>query len=221
MNVQHIVCFDETKYFLSSNSFNFSSNSDFVEHLRTFQPQRIWFNKSERFWNSKNKAIFAEILTKNGIGFTFNLAKDHNLLNLNATHSDFRYSYNDEIKVPNRPWSTGAQPGSKLFTKFKWINFETWKYSSCRHERFGVHSPFELPTASIFLEFDFDTDFQVWITPQDIQTDNDLRSDDPDERNCFFDDERKLKYFQVYTQKNCEMECLSHVGEFLAGTTLV
>lgn len=28
-------------------------------------------------------------------------------------------------------------------------------------------------------------------------------------RQCFFGDERQLKYFRTYTQRNCEMECVS------------
>jgi amiloride-sensitive sodium channel len=53
----------------------------------------------------------------------------------------------------------------------------------------------------------------VWIVPEIIQADEDLRSFDPDERKCYFEDERKLNYFKVYTQRNCESECLSFAGK--------
>lgn len=29
-------------------------------------------------------------------------------------------------------------------------------------------------------------------------------------RQCFFNDERYLRYFKVYTQQNCELECLAN-----------
>jgi acid-sensing ion channel, other len=32
----------------------------------------------------------------------------------------------------------------------------------------------------------------------------------PDRRQCYFNDERNLKFFKVYTQSNCELECLAN-----------
>jgi amiloride-sensitive sodium channel len=76
-----------------------------------------------------------------------------------------------------------------------------------------VHSPFELPISKTFTEFSYKQQINVWITPEVIEAEDDLRSFDPDERKCYFEDERSLKYFKIYTQKNCEMECLSFIGE--------
>jgi acid-sensing ion channel, other len=213
MTVQHIVCFDEGFYLLDYNSFTYSESSDFVEYLRSIQTQRIWFNQSEGLWNSVERLNIAETLTRNGIGFSFNMMESDDLLNFNEASNDFRYSYNVEKANTKQPKSTGSQPGNKLFMKFKDIDFETWKYSKCRQEAFSVHSPFELPITSNFNKFHFSIDFQIWITPEIIQTDDDLRSFDPDERNCYFEGERKLNYFKVYTQRNCESECLSFAGE--------
>jgi acid-sensing ion channel, other len=73
-----------------------------------------------------------------------------------------------------------------------------------------VHSPFELPGSydviDIFI-FDFGFELEVLITPEIIRTDEDLRSYKPEKRGCYFEHERKLKYFQVYTRRNCEFEC--------------
>ena len=40
--------------------------------------QREWFHLSERKWNQENNPEFAEIVTADGIGFTFNLLEDLN-----------------------------------------------------------------------------------------------------------------------------------------------
>lgn len=29
-------------------------------------------------------------------------------------------------------------------------------------------------------------------------------------RQCFFDTERQLRFFKIYTQRNCELECLAN-----------
>jgi amiloride-sensitive sodium channel len=42
-----------------------------------------------------------------------------------------------------------------------------------------------------------------------VTTSEDLKKLSWQDRMCFMDGERKLKYFKFYTQKNCEIECLS------------
>jgi acid-sensing ion channel, other len=82
----------------------------------------------------------------------------------------------------------------------------------CTPLSFIVHSPFELPGSSDDYDtilFDYGYELEVLITPEIIRTDEDLKSYDPHERGCYFPGERKLRYFQVYTRKNCEFECLS------------
>jgi hypothetical protein len=84
----------------------------------------------------------------------------------------------------------------------------------CTPLSFIVHSPFELPGSSDDYDtilFDYGYELEVLITPEIIRTDEDLKSYDPHERGCFFPGERKLRYFQVYTRKNCEFECLSDI----------
>lgn len=50
----------------------------------------------------------------------------------------------------------------------------------------------------------------ILISPTVIVASEGLRSYSPDVRQCFFDSERILKYFRVYTQQNCELECISN-----------
>lgn len=33
---------------------------------------------------------------------------------------------------------------------------------------------------------------------------------EPEKRDCFFSDERYLRYFTYYTAKNCQLECLTN-----------
>lgn len=88
----------------------------------------------------------------------------------------------------------------------------------CKFLTFLIHSPFELPGIYDILdlfEFDYGYNLEVLITPEIIRTDKDLRSLNPAKRGCYFEGERKLKYFQVYTRRNCEFECLSENFESL------
>jgi acid-sensing ion channel, other len=84
----------------------------------------------------------------------------------------------------------------------------------CDSSSFLVHSPFELPGSfekNEKFNFDFGLDFQVLITPEIIITDDNLKSMDPKKRGCYFEGERKLKYFKIYTRRNCEFECFSEM----------
>lgn len=212
INVDHIVCYDHTSYLLPGNSFTYSKNSDFVEHLRNNSVQRNWFNSSKRFWNSKKIPEFAEIMTRYGIAFTFNLLADSRLLDFNQTSEDFRYSYGSGVTKPQK---TGTLEKDGLFATFldvdgSWINI-------CHSSGFIVHSPFEL-TSKLDRKTDlaYNKDVTVWISLEIYQDEEDLRSISPERRKCYFEDERKLKYFRVYTKKNCESECFSFLSRFLS-----
>jgi acid-sensing ion channel, other len=80
----------------------------------------------------------------------------------------------------------------------------------CFLPTFMVHSPHEHPGNFELIEmiqFDYGYDFEVLITPEIIKTDQDLESYAPEERGCYLKGEKKLKYFKVYTRRNCETEC--------------
>lgn len=48
------------------------------------------------------------------------------------------------------------------------------------------------------------------IEPKLIETSDEAKNYGPLARRCFFSNERKLRFFQQYTQSNCELECLSN-----------
>ncbi|KAL1402838.1 hypothetical protein pipiens_005902 [Culex pipiens pipiens] len=50
----------------------------------------------------------------------------------------------------------------------------------------------------------------ISVKPQMITTSDGLRDYAPHRRQCYFNHERRLKYFQVYTQQNCELECITN-----------
>jgi acid-sensing ion channel, other len=84
----------------------------------------------------------------------------------------------------------------------------------CNSPSLLVHSPYEVPGSFEKEEkfnIDFGFDFQVLITPEIITTDDSLKSLDPKKRGCYFKGEKKLKFFKVYTRRNCEFECYSEM----------
>ena len=84
--------------------------------------------------------------------------------------------------------------------------------ASCYPLPFKVHSPNDHPTVFNLAEF---TSLyrggliEVLVTPKVIITDKSLKSLSPVERQCYFENEMKLKYFKIYTAQNCKTECIS------------
>lgn len=80
-------------------------------------------------------------------------------------------------------------------------------------EAFTVHPPDEFPmmlqTEDIF-EFTGGRKLEVLIAPSVIRSDKSLKALAPSDRSCYFEGERKLNYFKVYTKQNCKIECFSN-----------
>lgn len=51
---------------------------------------------------------------------------------------------------------------------------------------------------------------EIAIKPKLITTSNGLRNYKPSQRQCFFTSERRLRFFKLYAQNNCEVECLAN-----------
>lgn len=47
------------------------------------------------------------------------------------------------------------------------------------------------------------------ITIKSFRSNENLRMLDPDIRQCYFEEERDLKFFEKYSKHHCDLECLS------------
>lgn len=74
-----------------------------------------------------------------------------------------------------------------------------------------------LKMARHFLRVPLSKQAQILIKPTLTYTLNDVRNYSPDQRQCFFNSERKLRFFKIYTQNNCESECLSNFTRLECG----
>lgn len=50
-----------------------------------------------------------------------------------------------------------------------------------------------------------------------ITTSEGLRNYKPEQRKCFYQSERRLHFFKMYTQDNCEKECLANLTKTMCG----
>ena len=78
-----------------------------------------------------------------------------------------------------------------------------------------LHSPTDYPhMLKRFIQIPLQSRVNIGVTPERIATKDRMRwypyKPDTPGRECYFNNERELKYFKVYTQQNCELECLAN-----------
>lgn len=75
----------------------------------------------------------------------------------------------------------------------------------------SLHSPDKLPNLpDEFIHIPVEQDIYISVKPIMITTSKGLRRYAPEKRGCFFQTERKLRFFRTYNQQNCERECLAN-----------
>lgn len=60
-------------------------------------------------------------------------------------------------------------------------------------------------------------DARIAIKPKQITTSMRLRKYNPNKRQCFYNSERRLRFFKIYSQNNCEAECLANFTKLECG----
>lgn len=75
-----------------------------------------------------------------------------------------------------------------------------------------LHLPSELPRFDKqFWKFPLEKAASLIVRPTYIRTDEQLTRYDIDVRKCYFDGEKVLKYFKIYTRTNCQIECAASI----------
>ena len=124
---------------------------------------------------------------------------------------NFRVSKDFDYQASGKILKTSGRVNQGLFMSFTRTDSPS-RFYKCENEAFIVHSPDEHPASFEFNQYSdmsFGGFLDVLVLPQVIETDEELRSFSPSDRQCYFEGEIKLKYFKVYTKQNCMSECIS------------
>jgi acid-sensing ion channel, other len=168
------------------------------------------------------RRLLFPVLTEEGICYTYNRLNAHELLKpiaVNPKFPDHSKSskgwtmdegyQNLSISYPYRSFSAYY----KLAMTFLMTLSHSSDPSCSKNHGFKVvlHSPGELPSfANGFISLPAEKSLTVVIKPQVIRTSDVLRTYDPEIRQCYFNDEKFLRYFKMYSQHNCQVECMSN-----------
>ncbi|XP_022910283.2 pickpocket protein 28-like [Onthophagus taurus] len=182
------------------------------------------------YGKSKNKTcsdLFKPVLTDEGVCYTFNMIDREELFTkkVKPINNYFKFNKIENYNVLNGyGQSLSAYPRRALFTGAKYglnvvlkIN-EKYNDKKCgdllRGYKIILHHPTEFPRSTLhYFRLPLKQAVVAAVTPQMINTKNTLLSYSYERRQCYFERERKLEYFNIYTQQNCELECLTNYIE--------
>ncbi|XP_065161255.1 pickpocket protein 28-like [Atheta coriaria] len=180
-------------------------------------------------------AVFTPILTDTGICYTFNMLDRRELFNpvikpfKNYLHHDRSaqghwslengYSKDEEKDTfPRRALFSGAKNGMDitLVTYDKDVDYICG--DALQGYKILLHHPAEIPRVSQqYFWAPLNQAVIAAIKPDMMTTSDELRTYPPNKRQCYFPSEHSLRFFTVYTQQNCEIECLANYTYQLCG----
>ncbi|XP_045477003.1 pickpocket protein 28-like isoform X1 [Harmonia axyridis] len=82
----------------------------------------------------------------------------------------------------------------------------------------SLHMPSRIPRPSqVYFNVGLDRITSGVVLPTLMSTAKNVESTPPEVRNCYFSKERKLAYYKVYSQNNCNMECSANYTRAVCG----
>ncbi|XP_034487599.1 pickpocket protein 28 [Drosophila innubila] len=170
---------------------------------------------------------FRKILTEEGICYTFNGLRpteiyredtyqyQHSSVE-NFTHSSWSletgYDATSDVETyPARVLSAGARSG--IFMTLQ--SFKQEVDYACRGPVQGfkviLHAPDDVPQVSKqFVRIPMGREVLIAVKPNMITTSAGIAEYHPQRRQCFLSNERLLRFFKVYSESNCQLECLAN-----------
>ncbi|KAK9883366.1 hypothetical protein WA026_001539 [Henosepilachna vigintioctopunctata] len=178
--------------------------------------------------------LLKPILTDEGLCYNFNMFDVHDIyaddvvkhdwdVERNITYAwDAEDGYDKDYFLNGTP-KRSVEPGAKNALMVAFFTPKDDIIGSCRDYsnqgmRVSLHMPNRIPRPSeVFFHVGLETLVSASILPSMSSTSSDVKSFDPDVRNCYFSKERKLRYFKFYSQNNCNVECNTNFTKSFCG----
>ncbi|KAL3273929.1 hypothetical protein HHI36_015354 [Cryptolaemus montrouzieri] len=173
--------------------------------------------------NMPCREVMTPIVTDEGLCYTFNMfdikdiyrdvnrMKTFRRLRNPTWDPDWGYPKNDVLEhaYPRQAFLNGAKNAfvAVFFTKKDQLNYGC-NHFSLQGIRVSLHIATRIPRPSqVFFSVGLDRLTTAAVIPSLTSVTENILDYDPHDRNCFFSKERKLKYFAIYSQGNCNLEC--------------
>jgi acid-sensing ion channel, other len=161
-------------------------------------------------FESKCLKMLRQVVTESGVCFVYNSYEIYR--NANDTNEG-EWTLESGYRNSTENIDIHPRQGSKTTLKIRMDVGQGMVDGICKGAMQGskvyLHLPNEAPQISkhfFLMPYYYHT--QVLIIPKVSRTDPELRNFPVEKRQCYFSDERYLRFFKHYTKNNCEIECL-------------
>ncbi|PSN49921.1 hypothetical protein C0J52_07055 [Blattella germanica] len=126
-------------------------------------------------------------------------------------HQNYEDSIEENI-YPRRARSAGSGGGLHFLVSFLKNDIDHLCTPSIYGVKVVLSNPASYPglVEDHYFRISMNRDVVVGIKPRLMTTSDQLRNYDVQYRQCYFSTERQLRYFNVYTQENCNLEYLTN-----------
>ncbi|KAK4874127.1 hypothetical protein RN001_013487 [Aquatica leii] len=173
------------------------------------------------------KDLFTPTLSEEGICFTFNMLDreelftnvvfqnreylHHGIKSTNWTLEDGYPPNAGRDVFPVRAISAGQGAGLSMLLRAYEKDLDYVCRGPVQGFKLLLHHAAEVPRVSQqYFRAPLNQEIVVAIKPDMMTTSDGLKGYHPHRRQCYFPSERQLRFYKVYTQQNCEVECLTN-----------
>uniref|UniRef100_A0A182RXW0 Pickpocket n=1 Tax=Anopheles funestus TaxID=62324 RepID=A0A182RXW0_ANOFN len=224
-------------YFLSDNGFLKYINGtedNIVGMLKNLSLERGQTVFSCTYGNRYTycQHYMVETITEEGLCYTFNMMPESEIFRKSSLHTEYNYTedwfhYTDDWYhymnqtsdiVPLYGKGAGLHAGLSLYLKHTKKDTDYMCSGFSQGYKLMIHDPDEYPQVSMRnMRLPFGHEISIALKPQMIVTTKSAADYSWKKRQCFFNHERHLRFFKIYNQANCELECLTNVTLALCG----
>lgn len=132
----------------------------------------------------------------------------------NITNWNVEHGYTgrfDEVAYPLRMFKTGKYSGLFIWLATRNANYQR----DCQGTDEGFKITLSMPgeagrMSKKIYHLPSSESAKIAVKSKLTLTSEGLRNYKPNQRQCFYNSERQLRFFKIYTETNCEIECLSN-----------
>lgn len=204
-----------------TNPWHYRSNVNFVPYLNRshYEIDEMFLECKLRGIPVKCSEILKRVMTSRGICYTYNMEGFHTVFKKDISKHFDSYGRYDKVQESQWTLDNGYKAESTVHPLRAFNNEVSFlldiKFEDVSHitndgvfYNYFLHLPNEIISHIMKPNFfRMESETLLTLSAKSKRSSERLRDFLPENRGCYFQDERKLQHFMTYTKSNCEVDC--------------